>query len=84
VEIHQQTEVRGIDVNEGKVVGVQTSRGYISTEKVLCAVAGSTPRILDMVGIRTPIYIHPLQAMVTEPVKPGAIRIGRCPNLHAH
>jgi len=69
VEIHQQTEVLGIDVQGGKVRGVKTSRGYISTGKVLCAVAGFTPRILDMVDIKTPIYIHPLQAMVSEPIK---------------
>lgn len=69
VEIHQQTEVLGIDAHGGKVRGVNTSRGYISTGTVLCAVAGSTPRILDMVDIQTPIYIHPLQAMVSEPLK---------------
>jgi sarcosine oxidase subunit beta len=68
-EIHQQTEVLGIDVQGGKVKGVQTTRGYISTNKVICAVAGYTPRILNMVDIKTPIYIHPLQAMVSEPIK---------------
>jgi len=68
-EIHQQTEVLGIDVQGGKVKGVKTSRGYISTGKVLCAVSGFTPRILDMVDIKTPIYILPLQAMVSEPIK---------------
>jgi sarcosine oxidase subunit beta len=69
VEIHQKTEVLGIDVAGGKVKGVRTSRGYVSTPKVLCAVAGFTPRLLDMVGLRSPIYVHPLQAMVTEPMK---------------
>src|ERR1019366_4497358 len=68
-EIHQQTEVLGIDVQGGKVKGVKTSRGYISTGKVLCAVSGFPPRILDMVDIKTPIYILPLQAMVSEPIK---------------
>ncbi len=68
-EIHQQTEVLGIDVQSGKVKGVLTTRGYISTNKVICAVAGYTPRILNMVDIQTPIYIHPLQAMVSEPIK---------------
>jgi len=63
---------------------VQTSRGHISTEKVLCAVAGSTPRILDMVGIRTPIYIHPLQAMVTEPMKPWLNQIFVSGSLHVY
>ncbi|PSB24523.1 FAD-dependent oxidoreductase [Stenomitos frigidus] len=69
VEIHQQTEVLGITVESGRVTGVETSRGKISTSRVLCAVAGSTPRLLDMVGLRSPLYIHPLQAMVSEPMK---------------
>jgi sarcosine oxidase, subunit beta len=69
VEIHQQTEVTGIEVAGGRVVGVRTTRGSIATPKVLCAVAGFTPRLLDMVGLRSPIYVHPLQAMVSEPVK---------------
>jgi sarcosine oxidase subunit beta len=84
VEIHQQTQVMGIDVQGGKVRGVQTSRGYISTPKVLCAVAGSTPRMTDMVGLRTPIYIHPLQAMVSEPMKPWLNPILVSGSLHIY
>ncbi|HKT94542.1 MAG TPA: FAD-dependent oxidoreductase [Paraburkholderia sp.] len=84
VEIHQQTEVLGIDVVGGKVKGVKTSRGYISTNKVLCAVAGSTPRITDMVGLRTPIFIHPLQAMVSEPLKPWLDPILVSGSLHVY
>jgi sarcosine oxidase subunit beta len=84
VEIHQQTQVNGIDVQGGKVRGVQTSRGYISTPKVLCAVAGSTPRMTDMVGLRTPIYIHPLQAMVSEPMKPWLDPILVSGSLHIY
>lgn len=84
VEIHQRTEVLGIDVEGGRVKGVQTSRGYISTRKVLCAVAGSTPRITQMVGLRTPIYVHPLQAMVTEPLKPWLNTILVSGSLHVY
>ena len=69
VEIHQQTEVLGMTVKSGRVTGVETSRGTIATSRVLCAVAGSTPRLLNMVGLRSPLYIHPLQAMVSEPMK---------------
>ena len=69
VEIHQQTEVTSILLDHGRVSGVRTTRGDISTRKVLCAVAGSTPRLTEMVGLRTPITIHPLQAMVSEPIK---------------
>jgi len=84
VEIHQQTEVLGIDVKGGKVKGVKTSRGYIATNKVLCAVAGSTPRILKMVDVKTPLYIHPLQAMVSEPVKPWLDPILVSGSLHVY
>jgi len=84
VEIHQRTEVLGIDVVGGKVTGVQTSRGHIATNKVLCAVAGSTPRILKMIDVRTPIYIHPLQAMVSEPVKPWLDPILVSGSLHIY
>ena len=51
VEIHQKTEVPGIDVRDGAVAGVRTTRGNIATRRVLCAVAGSTPRVLRMVGL---------------------------------
>ncbi|MEO6021787.1 MAG: FAD-dependent oxidoreductase, partial [Burkholderiales bacterium] len=84
VEIHQKTEVLGIDVGAGKIKGVKTNRGYISTPKVLCAVAGSTPRITKMLDIRTPLYIHPLQAMVTEPMKPWLDQILVSGSLHVY
>ena len=84
VEIHQKTEVLGIEVKGGQVTGLQTSRGNISTRKVLCAVAGSTPRMLDLVGMRTPITIHPLQAMVTEPMKPWLNPIIVSGSLHVY
>jgi len=84
VEIHQRTEVTGIDVVDGKVVGVRTNRGSIATRKVLCAVAGFTPRITHMVGLRTPITIHPLQAMVTEPMKPWLDPIIVSGSLHVY
>ena len=47
VEIHQQTEVLGIQIESDRVTGIETSHGTISTPRVLCAVAGSTPRILS-------------------------------------
>jgi len=84
VEIHQQTEVLGIKVERGHVAGLHTSRGDISTRNVLCAVAGSTPRVLDMVGLRSPITVHPLQAMVTEPMKPWLDPIIVSGSLHVY
>jgi sarcosine oxidase, subunit beta len=84
VEIHQNTEVLGIDVSDGAVTGVRTSRGRIATRRVLCAVAGSTPRILKMIGLDTPLIVHPLQAMVTEPLKPWLDPIIVSSSLHAY
>ena len=84
VEIHQDTEVLGIAVENGRVAGVRTNRGDVSTRKILCAVAGSTPGITEMVGIRTPIYIHPLQAMVSEPLKPWLDPIIVSGSLHVY
>jgi len=69
VEIHQQTELLGIDTAGGKVTGVRTSRGDISTPIVVNCTAGWASTISDMVGVKMPLITHPLQAAVTEPVK---------------
>ncbi len=88
VEIHQDTRVLGIELEDrgsGRaVVGVRTNRGHIATRKLLCAVAGSTPGVLAMVGLRSPIYIHPLQAMVSEPLKPWLDPIIVSGSLHVY
>jgi sarcosine oxidase, subunit beta len=84
VEIHQQTQVTGIDVAGGRVRAVHTNRGTIETRKVLSAVAGFTPRVTGMVGLRTPITVHPLQAMVSEPMKPWLDPILVSGSLHVY
>ena len=88
VEIHPNTEVIGIELEDRasgpQVVGVVTNRGRIATRKVLCAVAGRTPSVLAMVGLRSPIYIHPLQAMVSEPLKPWLDPIIVSGSLHVY
>jgi sarcosine oxidase subunit beta len=83
-EIHQQTEVTGIDLEHDRVLRVRTNRGTIETRKVLSAVAGYTPRITRMVGVQTPIVIYPLQACVTEPLKPWLDSIVVSANLHLY
>ncbi len=70
VDIIQNCEVTGIRRDGDKVIGVETSRGYIGAKKIGFAVAGNSSRIAAMVGIRLPIESHVLQAMVTEPIKP--------------
>ena len=71
VDIHQQTEALGIDTQNGKVTAVHTSRGKILTEKILISAGGySASLIYSMLGIRLPISVLTIQAMVTQPLKP--------------
>jgi sarcosine oxidase subunit beta len=70
VHVHQGTEVTGIDVRDGRVIGVRTARGDIAAGIVVSAVAGWTSEVGRMAGVETPIVTHPLQALVTEPLKP--------------
>ena len=69
VQIHQQTEVLGIETAGGKVTGVRTNRGAISAPIVVNCTAGWATTISDMVDVKMPLITHPLQAAVTEPVK---------------
>ena len=69
VQIHQNTEVTGIDAREGRVQGVQTTRGAISAPIVVNCTAGWSSLVSALAGVRLPISTHPLQAAVTEPVK---------------
>ncbi len=70
VDIIEQCEVTGIDVEGGKVVGVQSSRGRIGADKIGVVVAGNASVVAAMAGLRLPIESHPLQAFVSEPLKP--------------
>jgi sarcosine oxidase, subunit beta len=70
VHIHQETEVTGIDVTGGRVTGVRTSKGDIATGVVLNATAGWSTLVADLAGVRLPVQTYPLQAAVTEPVRP--------------
>jgi sarcosine oxidase, subunit beta len=69
VHLHQQTELLGIDVEHGRVTGVTTSRGRISTPVVVNCTAGWSSLVSAMAGVSMPIVTSPLQAAVTEPVK---------------
>ena len=70
VEIHTQTEVTGIRIEDGRAVGVETSRGFVKAGRVLQAVAGNSSEVARMAGLRLPIRTIPLQACVSEPYKP--------------
>jgi sarcosine oxidase subunit beta len=69
-EIHPQTEVTGIQRQNDRVEGVVTNRGAIATRAVVNATAGWCSTIAHMAGVELPIVTHPLQALVTERLKP--------------
>jgi sarcosine oxidase subunit beta len=70
VDILQNTEVTGIRVEGGRVIGVETTRGFIGAKRVGLAAAGNSGRVAAMAGLRLPIESHVLQAFVSEAVKP--------------
>jgi sarcosine oxidase subunit beta len=84
VHIHQDTEVTGIDVAHGKVRGVRTSRGAIASPVVLNCTAGWSTLICDMAGVRVPVQTFPLQAAVTEPVRPFLDAVVVSGSLHVY
>lgn len=84
IHIHQLTEVTGIDLKDGKVCAVRTNRGRIKTGCVLNATAGWCTLISDMVGVRLPVTTHPLQACVTEALKPFLNVIVVSGSLHVY
>ncbi|MGA8203739.1 MAG: sarcosine oxidase subunit beta family protein [Woeseiaceae bacterium] len=70
VDIIEQCEVTAIGQGSGRVTGVETTRGRISAGKVGVVVAGNASVLAAMAGLRLPIQSHPLQALVSEPLRP--------------
>jgi sarcosine oxidase, subunit beta len=70
VDLVQGCEVTGIDVRDGRVTGVRTSRGPIRAGKVALCAAGHSSVLASMAGLRLPIQSHPLQALVSELLEP--------------
>ncbi|MFK3779652.1 sarcosine oxidase subunit beta family protein [Agrobacterium sp. NPDC089420] len=71
VDIIQNCPVTAIRRNaDGSVAGVETARGFIKAKKVAVSAAGHTSVVMDTAGVRLPLESYPLQALVSEPVKP--------------
>jgi sarcosine oxidase, subunit beta len=70
VDIVQNCAVTGFDIQGGRVHGVRTTRGDIRAAKVAIVAAGHNSVLAAMAGVRLPLQSHPLQALVSEPVKP--------------
>ena len=84
VHLHSETEVTGINVADGRVTGVRTAKGTIATGLVLNATAGWCTLIADMAGVRLPVQTFPLQAAVTEPVRPFLHAVIVSGSLHVY
>ncbi len=84
VQLHQDTEVTGIDVANGRVTGVRTTRGDVSAPVVLNATAGWSTLVADLAGVRLPVQTFPLQAAVTEPVRPFLHTVVVSGSLHVY
>jgi sarcosine oxidase subunit beta len=70
VDIIQNCEVTGLRRKGNRIEGVETTKGFIKSPKVGCVVAGHCSVLGDMADIRLPIASRPLQALVSEPIKP--------------
>ena len=70
MDILQQCEVTGVNTVNGKAIGVETTKGPITCDKIGMVVAGHSGVLADMAGFRLPIESVALQALVSEPIKP--------------
>jgi sarcosine oxidase subunit beta len=85
VDIIENCEVKGIRVDgKGAVSAVETTRGVINTSKVGVSAAGHTSVVMGMVGLKLPIESFPLQALVSEPVKPIFPCVVMSNTIHAY
>ena len=84
VDIIQNCEVTGFKIENGTVKGVETTRGAIGAKKVGVVTAGHTTVMADMAGFRMPVESFPLQAFVSEPLKPAIDVVVMSNAIHAY
>lgn len=84
VDILQNCEVTSLRRENGAVVGVDTTQGIISAPKVAIVAAGHSTVLADMAGFRLPLQSHPLQALVSEPMKPIFPTVVMSNAIHAY
>ncbi len=84
VDIIQNCEVTGFRIENNAVTGVQTSHGLIGARKVGCVVAGHCSVLAELAGFRLPIESVPLQALVSEPIKPILDCVVMSGSVHAY
>ena len=84
VEIHPYTEVTGVRVAGGRAQSVITNRSEIAAGAVINATAGWASMVAKLAGVTLPIVSHPLQACVTEPLKPFLDKVIVSASLHVY
>jgi len=85
VHIIQNCEVTGIRRSPtGAVTGVETTQGFIGARKIGVVAAGHTSVLMNMAGVRMPLESYPLQALVSEPVKPAFPCVVMSNTVHAY
>jgi len=85
VDIIQNCEVKGIRRDpQGAVTGVETTKGYIGTKKIGVVAAGHTSVVMSMADVRMPLESYPLQALVSEPIKPIMPCVVMSNTIHAY
>ena len=84
VDIIQNCEVTGIRRDGDTVIGVDTAKGFIGARKVAIVAAGHSSVIASMAGFRLPLESHPLQALVSEPLKPVFPTVVMSNAIHAY
>jgi sarcosine oxidase, subunit beta len=84
IEVHPYTEVTGIRVAGNRAQSVITNRGEIVAGAVVNATAGWATVVSKMAGVPLQIVSHPLQACVTEPLKPFLDKVIVSATLHVY
>ena len=84
VDIIQNCEAHQIKTKNGKIEGVETSKGFIRANKVGVVASGHTGVLAETAGIRLPLQSKPLQALVSEPIKPIIDTVVMSSAVHAY
>ena len=84
VDIIQNCEAHQIKTKNGKIEGVETSKGFIRSNKVGVVASGHSSVLAETAGIRLPLQSKPLQALVSEPIKPIIDTVVMSSAVHAY
>ena len=84
VDIIQNCEANQIRTKNGTIEGVETSKGFLRANKIGVVASGHTGVLAESAGIRLPLQSKPLQALVSEPIKPIIDTVVMSSAVHAY